>query len=154
MLNVYDSRESRRFTILEGIGKDLSHSQIASQLGVKKWIVSSDIRKMQHERDQDLRQMYQKREELINSKKNMIAQNQEKRFYRMAGMTIDEKMFQNMIYYHKLELKRVMVSKNENTEIRKLSRKVRKTLERNKIIKHGGGRYVLSRKAREFMTSK
>ena len=51
MLNVYEDRESRRFTILEGISKDLSYSDIATQLGVNRWTIHCDIRKMQHERD-------------------------------------------------------------------------------------------------------
>ena len=154
MLNVYEDRESRRFTILEGISKNISYSEIAAQLGVNKWIVSSDVRKMQHERDLELRRMYQKRTELIKANRQMIAQKQEKRFFGMMGTTIDEKMFQNMIHYHKPDLKRAMGSKNESKEISKLSRNVRKILTRNKIINHGYGKYEITEKARDFLTSK
>ena len=154
MLNVYEDRESRRFTILEGISKDLSYLEIASQLGVNKWIVSSDIRKMQHERDPKLGQMYQKKKELIMAKKQMSAQKRDNRFYGMTGMTIDEKMFQNMIHFHKPELKKVMASKNESNEISKLSRNVRKILQRNEIINRGCGKYEITPKARDFLTSK
>ena len=154
MLNVYEDRESRRFTILEGISKDLTYLEIASQLGFNKWIVSSDIRKMQHERDPELRQMYQKKKELIMAKKQMSAQKRDNRFYRMTGMTIDEKMFQNMIHFHKPELKKVMGSKNENKAISKLSRNVRKILLTNQIIIRGCGKYEITPKARDFLTSK
>ena len=153
MLNVIEDRESRRFTILEGIGKDLSYSEIAAQLGVNKWIISSDIRKMQHERDLELRQMYQKKKELIKANKQMSAQKRDNRFYGMTGMTIDEKMFQNMIHFHKHELKKVMGSKNESKEISKLSRNVRKILQRNKIINRGCGKYEITPDARDFLTS-
>jgi hypothetical protein len=152
MLNIYEDRESRRFPILEGISKNLSHSKIAAQLGVNRWTINSDIRKMQHERDPELRQMYQKRDELIKAKKQMSAQKRDNRFYRMTGMTIDEKMFQNMIHFHKPELKKVMGSKNESNEISKLSRNVRKILKRNKIINHGWGKYEITPKARDFLT--
>lgn len=154
MLNVYEDRESRRFTILEGISKDLSYSEIAAQLGVNKWIISSDIRKMQHERDLELRQMYQKKKELIKANKQRSAQKRDNRFYGMTGMTIDEKMFQNMIHFHKPELKKVMGSKNESNEISKLSRNVRKILQRNEIIIRGCGKYEITPKARDFLTSK
>jgi len=152
LLNVYEDRESRRFTILEGISKDLSNLEIASQLGVNKWIVSSDIRKMQHERDPELRQMYQKKKELIMAKKQMSAQKRDNRFYGMTGMTIDEKMFQNMIHFHKPELKKVMGSKNESKAISKLSRNVRKILQTNKIIIRDCGKYEITPKARDFLT--
>ena len=152
MLNVYEDRESRRFTILEGISKDLSYLEIASQLGVKKWIISSDIRKMQHERDPELRQMYQKKKELIMAKKQMSAQKRDNRFYGMTGMTIDEKMFQNMIHFHKPELKKVIGSKNESKAISKLSRNVRKILQTNKIIIRDCGKYEITPKARDFLT--
>ena len=154
MLNVIEDRESRRFTILEGIGKDLSYSEIAAQLGVNKWIISSDIRKMQHERDLELKQMYQKKKELIEANKQMATQKRDKRFYGMTGMTIDEKMFQNMVHFHKNELKKVMGSKDESNEISKLSRKVRTILQRNEIINRGCGKYAITPKARDFLTSK
>lgn len=107
---------------------------------------------MQHKRDPELGQMYQKRDELIMANKQMSAQKRDNRFYRMTGMTIDEKMFQNMIHFHKPELKKVMGSKNESKEISKLSRNVRKILIRNKIIIRGWGKYEITPKARDFLT--
>jgi len=98
--------------------------------------------------------MYQKKKELIKANKQMSAQKRDNRFYRMTGMTIDEKMFQNMIHFHKPELKKVMSSKDESNEISKLSRKVRTILQRNKIINHGWGKYEITPEARDFLTSK
>jgi predicted DNA-binding protein YlxM (UPF0122 family) len=154
MLNVSEDRESRRFTILEGISKNLSYSEIAEQLGVNRWTINSDIRRMKYDRDPKLKQMYQKRKELIKNKRQVSAQKRDNRFYGMTGMTIDEKMFQNMIDFHKHELKKVMDSKDESHEISKLSRNARKILKRNKIINYGWGYYEITPKARNFLTSK
>jgi predicted DNA-binding protein YlxM (UPF0122 family) len=85
--------ESRRFTILEGISKNLSYSEIAAQLGVNRWTINSDIRRMKYDREPKLRQMYQKREELIKVNRQLLAKNHEKRFYGMTGMTFNEKIF-------------------------------------------------------------
>ena len=154
MLNVSEGKESRRFTILEGISKNLSNSEIAAQLGVNRWIINRDIRGMKYNRDPKLRQMYQKRKELIKANKQVSAQKRDNRFYGMTGMTIDEKMFQNMIDFHKPELEKVMGSKDESHEISKLSRNARKILKRNKIINYGWGYYEITPKARNFLTSK
>ena len=154
MLNVSEDRESRRFTILEGISKNLSYLEIAAQLGVNRWTINSDIRRMKYDRDPKLRQMYQKRKELINLNKQMSAQKRDNRFYGMTGMTIDEKMFQNMIDFHRHELEKVMDSKDESHAISKLSRNARKILKRNKIINYGCGYYEITPKARNFLTSK
>ena len=154
MLNVYEDRDSRRSTILEGISKNLSYSEIAAQIGVNRWVINSDIRRMKYDRDPKLRQMYQKKKELIKANKQMATQKRDKRFYGMTGMTLDEKMFQNMIHFHTNELKKVMSSKNESNEISKLSKNARKILKRNKIINYGSGKYEITSQARDFLTSK
>jgi hypothetical protein len=109
---------------------------------------------MKYDRDPKLRQMYQKKKELIKANKQMSAQKPDNRFFGMTGMTMDEKMFQNMIDFHKHELKKVMGSKDESHEISKLSRNARKILKRNKIINCGWGYYEITPKARDFLTSK
>ena len=106
---------------------------------------------MQHESDIDLRQMYQKREELIKVNRQLLAKIHEKRFYGMTGMTFKEKTFRNMINFHRPELEKVMGSKDESHEISKLSRNARKILKRNKIINYGCGYYEITPKARDFM---
>ena len=106
---------------------------------------------MKHEGDLDLKQIYQKREELIKANRQLLAKNQEKRFYGMTGMTINEKTFQNMINFHKHKLKKVMDSKDESNEISKLPRTDRKILQRNKIINRGCGKYEITPEARDFL---
>ena len=152
-LNLNEERESRRPTILKGISKNLTYTEIAEQLGVKRWTVNSDIRKMQYNRDPELKQVYQKRDELTKANKQRSAKKQETRFIRMMGMSIDEKMFQNMISFYKPELKKAIGSKNESKALSKLSSNIRKTLKRNNIITQGWGNYDITPKARKFLMS-
>ena len=107
---------------------------------------------MQYNKDPELKQMYLKREELNKANRKMFAQKQDARFLGMTGMTIDEKMFQNMISFYQPELKKVMNSNNESNAISKLSNKVRKTLKRNRIIINGRRKYEITQKARDFLT--
>ena len=109
---------------------------------------------MQYNKDPELKQMYLKREELNKANRKMFAQKQDARFLGMTGMTIDEKMFQNMIFFYRSELKKILNSTDENRTICKLSKNIRKTLQRNKIITKGWGKLVISPKARAFLTSK
>ncbi len=106
---------------------------------------------MKYDRDPKLRQMYQKREELIKVNRQLLAKIHEKRFYGMTGMTFNEKTFRNMIDFHRPELDKVMGSIDESHEISKLSRNARKILKRNKIINYGFGYYEITPKARNFM---
>ena len=153
-INIYEQRESRRFTILDGISKNKSHTEIALQLGVTKSIVGYDLRKMTYNRDSELKKSYLERDELINLNKNKKAKQLQSRFLRMTGITIDEKMFQNMVFFYRSELNKILNSKDENRAICKLSKNIRKTLQRNKIITKGWGKLVITPKARAFLTSK
>lgn len=106
---------------------------------------------MQFIKDPELKQMYQKRVEMIKADKKMFAQTQDTRFFELTGMTIDEKMFQNMINFYRNELKMVMESNDESETISKLPVKVRKTLKRNGIIMNGRGKYKITSKAHEYL---
>ena len=109
---------------------------------------------MQYNKDPELGQVFKQRTVLTQSIKKKHADNLETRFHRMTGMSIDEKMFQNMMSFYRHELKKVVNSKNETHELSKLSSSIRKTLRRNKIITQGWGRYEITSKARKFLKSK
>jgi hypothetical protein len=109
---------------------------------------------MKYDKDPELRKRYLERDELINLNKNMRAKKLNSRFLRMTGLTIEEKMFQNMVFFYRSELKKILNSKDENKTICKLSNNIRKTLQRNKIITKGWGKLVITPKARAFLTSK
>ena len=118
-------------------------------------VVSRDIRKMRYEKDPELKRMYLKRDEFVTANKKMFAQKQDAIFFGMTGMTFDEKMFQNMIVFYKPELKKAMNSKNESNAISRLSKNVRRTLVRNKIINHGWNKkYEITPEARIYLNSK
>ena len=152
-ITINEDQERRRSVILEGIGKNQSTTEIASQLGVTKWIIGNDIRKMQYNQDPELKQMYKKRDELTTTNRKLYAQRQDTLFLNMTGMTIDEKMFQNMIDFYEPELDEILSSKNESDAISKLPSKVRRTLKRNGIIKNGRGKYEITQKAREYIAN-
>ena len=127
---------------------------MATELGVTKWIIGHDIRKMKNSRDPELKKRYLERDEFINLNKNKQAKKIQSRFLRMTGLTIEEKMFQNMVFFYRSELKKILNSTDENRTICKLSKNIRKTLQRNKIITKGWGKLVITPKARAFLTSK
>ena len=108
---------------------------------------------MQYNQDPELKQMYKKRDELTKNNRKLYAQRQDTLFLNMTGMTIDEKMFQNMIDFYEPELDEILSSKNESDAISKLPSKVRRTLKRNGIIKNGRGKYEITQKAREYIAN-
>ena len=149
-ITLYKEREIRRPIILEGISKDLSYSAIADQLGVTRYIVQKDIRTMQYNKDPELRKVYNEREEYKKNKHKKYVKKIETRFHRMTGISLEEKMFRNMIHFYKKEIGRVIGSENESLEIGNLSNKIRKIFIRNKIMKRGGSKYELTSKTRSF----
>ena len=153
-LTVTVEREGRRLAILVGISKNLSYSEIADQLGVKRWIINSDIRKMKFNRDLELGMAFKERDILLQASMQNYSTNLETRFHRMTGMSLEEKTFKNMINFYRYELDKVVNSKNETRELSKLSSTIRKTLRKNEIITQGWGRYEITSKARSFLTSK
>jgi len=109
---------------------------------------------MKNSRDPELKKKYLERDEFINLNKNMQAKKMQSRFLRMTGLTIEEKMFQNMVFFYRSELKKISKSRDENKAISKLSSNIRKTLQRNKIITKGWGKLEITPKGRAFLTSK
>ena len=109
---------------------------------------------MKYDKDPELKKRYLERDEFINLNKNKQAKKIQSRFLRMTGLTIEEKMFQNMAFFYRSELKKILNSKDENKTICKLSNNIRKTLQRNNIITKGWGKLVITPKARAFLTSK
>jgi transcriptional antiterminator len=146
--------EIRRPVILEGLSKDLSYSAIADKLGVERNTIQRDIRKMQYNKDLALKKAYNEREKYKKSKHKKYIKKIETRFQRMTGISLEEKMFKNMVHYYKKDIKRIMKSKNESAEISKLSSKIRKILVRNKIIKRGAGKYELTQIALKQFTER
>jgi predicted ArsR family transcriptional regulator len=118
MLENTISREKRRLIILTGISQDLTHSEIAAQLGTNRWSIKSDIKFMQHNGDLEFKQAekaqlrVQEKKVLLSSReKNHFKQNE--RFQSMTGITLQEKSFRNMIDFNKHDLLKILKSKDQ-----------------------------------------
>jgi hypothetical protein len=129
----------RRLSILEGISRDLKHSEISAQLGATQGIIKSNIRFMRRKGDLGLIQA-EKEQVLVREKKAfLIAKEkrhfkQNERFLSMTGISIQEQSFRNMIDFNKYELLKILKSKDQQVAIGKLPKSVRKTLKNYGII--------------------
>lgn len=144
-------RRKRRPIILEGIGQDLKHSEIATQLGVNRWVITNDLRLMRSSGDPELKQAQKAQEQIRVMKQSVCAHARNERFLRMTGMTLQEKSFRNMIDFNRHELMKILNSKDQNAAIMKLPKSVRKPLTRNGIITSGWHNRVITSRAREYL---
>ena len=144
-------RRKRRPIILEGIGRDLKHSEIATQLGVNRWVITNDLRLMQRSGDPELKQAQEAQEQIRVMKQSVSAHARNERFLRMTGMTLQEKSFRNMIDFNRHELMKILNSKDQNAAIMKLPKSVRKPLMRNGIITSGWHSREITSHAREYL---
>jgi hypothetical protein len=133
MSNLIRERQERRPIILEGISQDLKHSEIATQLGVNRWVVLNDLKIMNYNKDPELKKA-QRTQELIRANKPSEASMRKERFLNMTGMTFQEKSFRNMIDFNKHDLLKILNSKNQHDAIMSLPKNIRKTLKNNGII--------------------
>ena len=133
MSNYICDRHKRRLVILKGISQDLKYSEIATQLGVNRWVILNDLKIMRNKGDPELQQA-QKAKEKIRANKQSVASASNERFLRMTGMTLQEKSFRNMIDFYKPELRKILKSRYQYIAINKLPKSIRKTLIKNEII--------------------
>ena len=159
MLENTGTRENRRPIILEGISQDLNHSKISARLGSNRWVVQSDIRYMRRNGDRGLKQA-EKDQAQVREKKAFLFEKdkkhykQNKRFLRMAGITLEERSFRNMIDFNKLALLKILRSEDQYAAIVKLPTSIRKTLKKNGIITKRCQDNEISKRAQEYLTSK
>jgi ERCC4-type nuclease len=133
MSNVIRKRQERRPIILEGIRQDLKHSEIATKLGVNRWVILNDLRFMRNNGDPELKEA-QKAQEQIQVNMPSVSSINTERFLNMTGITPQEKSFRNMIDFNKHELMKILNSKNQNAAIMSLPKSIRRTLKNNGII--------------------
>ncbi len=133
MSNVIRERQERRPIILEGTSQGLKHSEIATQLGVNRWVILNDLRFMRNNGDPELKEA-QNAQEQIRVNKPSVASISNEKFLKMTGMTFQEKSFRNMIDFNKQVLMKILNSKNQNAAIMNLPKSIRKTLKNNGII--------------------
>jgi len=152
MINNTINAEERRLIILRGIGKDHSTIEIANEMGVRKFVVLSDLRAMHYSKDPELKQAYLDKETRLHVDKQSKIKIRDERFHHMTGMTFQEKNFDNMINYYKAELQRVYQSQDECSAITGLSKNIRATLKRNEITNGSKNSPRLTTKARDYLS--
>ena len=152
MTNDAISPEARRLLILKGIGQDHSSIEIAAEMGVRKWIVLSDLRAMKYNKDPELKQAYHDKETRANANTKSQTNLRDERFHHMTGLTFQEKNFENMINYYKAELQKVYQSNDECSAITGLSKNIRTTLKRNDITMGSKNQPRLTTKARNYLS--
>lgn len=151
MLNNVGGPEARRLVILEGIGQDLTNLEIATKMGVKIHMVKSDLRAMKYHRDSELKQAYTDKKIRALTAKQARANVRNERFKIMTGMTFQEKNFENMVYFYRPELIKILGSEDEAIAIMGLPTSIQRTLARNKILDGLKFHRQISSKARDYL---
>jgi len=151
MINNAISPEERRLMILKGINQDHTSTEIATEMGVRKWIVLNDLRAMKYAKDPELKQAYLDKVTRANTNRQTQINLRDERFRHMTGKTFQEKNFENMVNYYKVELQMIYKSHDERIAISTLSKNVRKTLKHNEILTGHGLREHISGKARDYL---
>jgi IS30 family transposase len=152
MVSSIQELETRRLNILDGINGGFAYSKIADKLGVHLWVVMSDLKRMRHNRDPELKQAFRKAQAQVQAKKQSVARIPDERFHRMTGMSLKEKTFSNMMSFYEPELMKILESKNECAAIRDLPKSVRRTLKHNGIIVTGWRTPEITALARTYLT--
>jgi transposase len=137
MSNNIQEREARRLDIIDCIGKGVGTMEIAKRLEVPLWTIIGDLKRMQHNRDSKLKDAYSHAREQILVKKQLTANLPGKKFHSMTGMTFQEKTRNNMMFFYRPELWKILKSENQGDAIRELPNSVRKTMKRNGLITSG-----------------
>lgn len=151
MLNNVSSPEARRLVILEGIGQDLTNLEIATKMGVKIRMIKSDLRAMKYRRDSELKQAYTDKKIRAIASKQAIVNVRDEKFKSMTGKTFQEKNFENMVYFYRPELIKILGSEDETIAIMGLPTSIQRILARNKIINGLKFNRQISSKARDSL---
>jgi len=126
--------ETHRQALLNGISQNLNYTEIAAQLGVRRGDLIRDVKAMRQCRDPDLRVAQRIGQARVNEERQSVSKRREERFYKMTGMTLHEKSFQNMVYFYKSELMTILRSGDHEAAIRNLPKSTRRTLIHNGIL--------------------
>jgi hypothetical protein len=133
-MNYTHIRAERRQVILNGISQNLRYGEIATQLGVRRSVLISDVKAMNRRRDPDLQNAKRLGQAKKSKEKQAVSKRREENFYNRTGMTFHEKSFQNMIYFFKHELMTILRSEDHEAAIRKLPKSTRRTMIHNGIL--------------------
>ncbi len=144
-------REERREAVLEGISRNMSAFELAKSLGVRRGAIVGDIKAMQRRSDPDLLEAQRIARARVEDERRLVSDRYEARFRRMTGMSIGDKTFQNMVFFYREELMRVLRSGDREAAIGALPRSVLRTLKHNEIIVNRKGLVISQRAIDELL---
>ena len=116
----YPRSSRRRPTILNGVSQGFKNSEIATELGVQRWIITKDLKMMCYNSDPELKEAHKTQEQFLAEKLRADANVSNDRFTLMTGMTFQEKTFNNMVIFYKPELMKILRSGDQYAAIMKL----------------------------------
>jgi hypothetical protein len=140
--------ESHRQVILDGISQNLGYNELASQLGVSRRKVIREVKTLRRRRDPDLFEAQRAAKVRVDEEKLSVSRKREERFFRMTGMTIQEKSYQNMVQFYKPEILSILESENQEAAVSEIPQRVRKILRKYNILT-GRSFPEISRRARD-----
>ena len=152
MINNIKEQETRRLGIIDCINKGYGASEIATRLEVPFWTIIRDLKRMRLNKDSGLEEAYSHFREQARIKKKITASLPDEKFHSMTGMTFQEKTRNNMMFFYRYEIRKIIKSENEGDAIRELSNSVKKTLKRNGIITTGWKCLQITEYARAYLT--
>ena len=141
---------SRR-VLLDGISRNLSYTEIAEKLGVRRGAVIREVKHMGRRRDAGLVDAKRQGLVLLEEEKMADSVRCEERFFGMMGMSLQDKTFLNMVSFYRPELLVILRSKDHESAIRELPNSVRRTLVRNNILTSRGKLHVSERALEELI---
>jgi len=127
-------QENHRQIILNGISQNIGYTELASQLGVSRKEVIREVKTLRRRRDPDLFEAQRAAKARVDEEKLSASRKRDERFFRMAGMTIREKSFQNMVQFYKPEITSILESENQEAAISEIPQRVRKILRKYEIL--------------------
>ena len=125
---------NHRQVILDGISQNVGYTELASQLDVSRREVIREVKNLRRSRDPGLFEAKRAARAMVDEEKRSASKKMYDRFFRMAGMTIREKSFQNMVQFYKPEILSILESEDQEAAISEIPQRVRKILRKYDIL--------------------
>jgi hypothetical protein len=127
-------QDNHRQVILDGISQNIGYTELASQFGVSRKEVIHVVKTLRLRRDNDLFEARRAARVRVGEEKQSASRRRDERFFKMAGMTIHEKSFQNMVHFYKPEILSILESENQEAAVSEIPQSVRKILRKYDIL--------------------
>lgn len=135
-------QDKRRILLLDGISQNLSYVELAARLGVQRKELIRDVKTMRQRRDPALLEAQRAGKARVDDEKQSASNRRDERFFRMTGMTIREKTFQNMVHFYRPEIMSILQSEDREAAISEIPQRIRKTLRKHEILTSRNNSYI------------